>query len=691
MVSDFSKKYNFLLIATAVAKRVKGVQGSGDLGRDYQTGFWVSESLRTINDPAEKELVGAMADFMKTNQVAALDLYENAERQRLLALFLKSRNIAPNLIAETRKSVLFGERLKNAMVVLGQRPASRAPNPDTETWLRHVISIYEATPTSLPKADGREVSWPLFPISEAPWPLLMPLARSVPLDEATYVWEAFQGQHGPDRFHTYGPYRDDATAMPDELKPSKWFWDAWPDRMKHGGECVPLSKATVDFYSSIGKPAVWAGQPGHANLISFHFGHGAWKAEIEQAFAGGPDVTFGQWYFDEEPGTELRFRDLYYWAGAEYHLGLALAMNSGLQSYMDTRIAANIFSAMPPTEKPVLGVKLLHHALETNRFNPEIWYRLAKGTPDARTGLLLAEASMKHEPGNADYWRMIEESVIKYAVCAHPVPERVEDVRSIYSFLQSVTGTVRGLLADAAKYNLALANKGDADAQFQMGRRYRDGNGVAKDNSLAKEFFAKASAQGNAQAARALQELNDFVPENVIKVTVSSQFSPQQDKRHLVNHAGMRGDRHDNNGTAGTMWQTVERPAAKSPAPGLPPSPAWVRFDFALPQKVDAIQIWNHNQARLTNRGFKQTRIWGSTGGSLWFPMTSPETFQLPPASGNAGLEPATIGNVAADKMISSIIIAAEAEDGNYGSTCYGLSAVRFLVHHDAVAEAASH
>lgn len=679
----FTKKYRSLAIATAVAKRVKSVESSSQLGREYQSGFWCSESLQTISDPDEMQLVAAMVDFMKATRISASVLYQDAQKQRQLEMFLKSRNIKLSLIAETGTSVLFGERLKNAMVILGQRPASRSPNPDTETWLRHLISIYEGSPASVPQVKGKELSWPLFPLEHAPWPLLMSLCRSVPFDEADYVWEAFQGKHGPDRFHTYGPYREDAATMPDELKPSKWFWDAWPDRLIHGGRCVPLSKATVDFYSSLGVPSVWAGQPGHANLISFHSAHGLWKAEIEQAFNGGPDVTFAQWYFDEDPGTELRFRDLYYWAGAEYHLGLALAMNSGLPSYMDTRIAASIFSAMPPAERTVLGVELLQHALEANPFNPEIWYRLANETPDAMSGLAIAKASMKHEAGNEDYWRTVEESVIRYAICSHPMPENIDVLRKVYAFLNHASGTVHALAPDAARYNLALANKGDADALFQMGRRYRDGNGVQKSNERSKEFFTEAVAHGNAQAERSLQELNGFVPENLIKVTPSSQFGPQQTARHLVDHAGMHGDGHDNNATAYTMWHTVEKPATKAPAQGLPLSPAWVKFSFALPQKIDAIEIWNHNQARLTNRGFKETRIWGSTDDVTWLPLTAPETVQLPRAGGNPGLSPVTFTNVAPDKLFSSVIIAAAAEDGNYGGTCYGLSAVRFVIHHD--------
>ena len=103
--------------------------------------------------------------------------------------------------------------------------------------------------------------------------------------------------------------------------------------------CVPISKGTVDLYSCLNKPAMWAGQPGHANLITFQVNNKSWTAEIEQDFAGGPTVTCAQWYFDEDPGTQLHYRDLYYWPGAEYHLGLALAMNVGIKSYMDTRLA----------------------------------------------------------------------------------------------------------------------------------------------------------------------------------------------------------------------------------------------------------------------------------------------------------------------------------------------------------------
>jgi hypothetical protein len=289
---------------------------------------------------------------------------------------------------------------------------------------------------------------------------------------------------------------------------------------------------------------------------------------------------------------------------------------------------------------------------------------------------------LDHSSGADSYWRTVEEFVTRYAIFPHPIPERVEDVRSIYDFLQAHSGIASDHFApEVLKYNLALANKGDAEGQFLMGKRYRDGNGVRADNTHAKELFARAAAQGNVSAGRALEDLTTFVPQSLIVVTASSQFSPMQSPRHLVDRSGMKGNLHDNQRAAETMWQSVEKPSLKSPARNLPPSPAWVKFDFALPQTLDAVLIWNDNQANLTDRGFRETRICASSDNITWFPLTSPTTIELPRASGSPDLSPVTITNRAATQTIKSVIIAAEPDNGNYGSDCFGLSAVRFKVH----------
>jgi hypothetical protein len=181
--------------------------------------------------------------------------------------------------------------------------------------------------------------------------------------------------------------------------------------------------------------------------------------------------------------------------------------------------------------------------------------------------------------------------------------------------------------------------------------------------------------------------VEDEVTANVITVTASSEFGSPQAARHLVDGAGMQGGVHDNNGSAQTMWHTTQRPAPSSAAAGLPESPAWVRFDFAQPQKFDSIHIWNHNQANLTDRGFRRTRMFGSPDGTAWFALTSPEVSELPRARGSQGLEAVVIANAAKTRAVKSVVIAAETKDGNYGGDYFGLSAVRFGVGHE-VAEA---
>ncbi len=179
----------------------------------------------------------------------------------------------------------------------------------------------------------------------------------------------------------------------------------------------------------------------------------------------------------------------------------------------------------------------------------------------------------------------------------------------------------------------------------------------------------------------------DEIPAKVITVSASSEYGTAQSVRHLLDGSGMQGGLHDNNESAQTMWHSTQRPAPASAAPGLPASPAWVRFDFAQPQKFDTIHVWNHNQANLTDRGFRQTRIFGSSDGVSWFALTSPEAIALPRASGSPGLEAVVVTNVQKDRALQSVVIAAETKDGNYGSDYFGLSAVRFGVGHE-VAEA---
>ena len=50
------------------------------------------------------------------------------------------------------------------------------------------------------------------------------------------------------------------------------------------------------------------------------------------------------------------------------------------------------------------------------------------------------------------------------------------------------------------------AAQGDADAQYNLGVLYYNGEGVPRDISKAREWFEKAAAQGDESAKAALQK-----------------------------------------------------------------------------------------------------------------------------------------------------------------------------------------
>ena len=129
------------------------------------------------------------------------------------------------------------------------------------------------------------------------------------------------------------------------------------------------------------------------------------------------------------------------------------------------------------------------------------------------------------------------------------------------------------------------------------------------------------------------------------------------------------------------MWHTRGAHDLTPPAPGLVPSPAWVRFNFSQPRTFAAFQIWNHNQANLTNRGMRKVRIYGSLDGTAWSSLTYPEVTVFPEAPGTSSYTAVSIPNSQSAHPWKSVIIAAEPVDGNYGGNVYGLSAVRFVLH----------
>ena len=115
-------------------------------------------------------------------------------------------------------------------------------------------------------------------------------------------------------------------------------------------------------------------------------------------------------------------------------------MNSSLQSYMDTRMAADIFNVLPPEEQRTIGKSLLQHALETSPFNPDIWYRLAQLMPDADHGMELVQNVRDEAPDDTGYWKTVEEFVARYSILNQNAPQTESELTQICEFLKGVPG-----------------------------------------------------------------------------------------------------------------------------------------------------------------------------------------------------------------------------------------------------------
>lgn len=183
-------------------------------------------------------------------------------------------------------------------------------------------------------------------------------------------------------------------------------------------------------------------------------------------------------------------------------------------------------------------------------------------------------------------------------------------------------------------------------------------------------LMAPVFAVDEMQAPLSLAKVEEPVPASAIKVSASSTFGAEQHCRHLVDRSGMTGDRHDNQAGASTMWQSVASPTNSCPAAGLPAAPAWVRFEFPQTTALTEVRIWNHNQASLTDRGFRNAVLSTSDDGVTW----QSKDVSIPRASGQAGIPCSLVVKVSASCRL--VILAAKS---NFGSTCYGLSEVQFV------------
>lgn len=386
--AEFTKKYKNLTLSAAIARRGFGVDSLPTFGwwgshypkiaKAKKKGMTYTELMYKNWKPAKAPSIPAAKTiaYKKVKEFLAAEnlTYKKAwvsEKAKIKSI-LNVTGSKPKV----RKKI-YDCLFKLLRVYSTQMPWRRTCHPRVSDYIKYIVNIVEIPASTLSLTNKQ--NWPYFPTLTAPWPLMMPLARTLPLDECQYIFEKYQGKHGKPRLHAYGPYISD--TRPNRLVDRPWTPDSYPAVIKIGGVCGTMSTIAASAYTGLGRPSVKVGQPGHSALVSYSINRkGESRMNMEQSIAG-PLMTWAFWFFRDGRCA---------WKGlsgrgsrAHHHDGLALSMNFGLTSYMDTRIALHIHRTLPQQEQEgKLGSTLLLSTLRKNPCNTEVSYTLAAKTTD---------------------------------------------------------------------------------------------------------------------------------------------------------------------------------------------------------------------------------------------------------------------------------------------------------------------
>ncbi len=162
--------------------------------------------------------------------------------------------------------------------------------------------------------------------------------------------------------------------------------------------------------------------------------------------------------------------------------------------------------------------------------------------------------------------------------------------------------------------------------------------------------------------------------------TASSEYSDANAATQTIDGSGLLGDLHDNNSSAETMWHSKARrrssPFHRDTARGA----VWIAYEFAGVHALHEVWIWNHNQKGQTSRGLKKVYIDYSEDGEHWqrLSVDGQDFVRIPEASGRAQTAHDLVVDFAG-KHARYVVLTADREEGNHGTSFFGLSEVRFL------------
>lgn len=539
------RKYRHLALGAAVLRREIGVGPISDPPGNFKYDMfkrWVQAAATANISPAEylagpkdkatppisPEASTAIDAFKAKHAKPCDEIWADAMLRNELIATLAPLNIEAKAVPGL---------LLQWQIAKGIRPTQRSSAPSIAAYIQALAKKIE-TPLDLSAASdkkGKLIEWPMFPVAKAPWPVLMGLGLTWPLDESQYIFEKLQGRHGERRLHLYGPYRkagDEMTVA--SLTEIPWASSAWPQQILTGGVCGTMSTLAAGSYISLGVPMFKTGQPGHGNLLSYRANpDGSFYARVEQSASADPTGTYCTWPLGDDAHGRTRF--------AECHMGLALSMNKGLDTWMQSRLALTVFRSMPPEQRLGQGRKILAASLRANPFNAEVWYTLADAAPDTKAQFQLLKqlpliitgqvtlsqtdlkdvnddlSDEKHDDGDRlkqeVQFRSLVRDVILVSHFSSPAKFTQPQRKELHAYLLSQSDqTSKSLSALTLCYELALKDLQQLTDQIHT-------------ECHAALIPGKTSAKSEKQAVASISQLGAVLPQEQLETIVLHQFA----------------------------------------------------------------------------------------------------------------------------------------------------------------------
>lgn len=367
--SSTADKYANMVFAISVARRIDGV------GQ-------VRYSTDRFSNPAEDDYDEPKISSYTLEMIDVLEPYMNKkgwdtekayEKRQTLRKYLKRKNSTAFDKLHLKEDGKLGKFLYHYNYTMGNIK-EHAPNASPAEYINYIASLDHKKVDEFIGKGNEAFSWPKIFSHNAPWPLLMPLAESRPIDEMEYIWNRFAdtSEDVLHRVRKYGNYRKSFKRGSYQAA-VKFHEKSLQYSNIVGGLCGTQSEVHRGTFISLGVPVIACSQPGHAAALRYYHDednnkyYGAMGLSTAQLYNTGPD-----WHFFEE--NSFRIHESGRKTKGEYPVGLPLAINeTGIQGYLDNRTLVRLADAEKNKNKKRT---LLKEAVDITLYNPEAIYDL---------------------------------------------------------------------------------------------------------------------------------------------------------------------------------------------------------------------------------------------------------------------------------------------------------------------------